>query len=156
MYRRSVKLPLVSPYRGSSPDPELRDCNFHFHSYKPHRIISYCTRVARTINKFPTPPCTHALPLSLSLVSSSERSRKWKELVLQLYLIPGKLGEKLKHAQREKERENRVASVISSDPFLTLSCQASLGIDTSDEDMKWWVCVEAGQAPGESPRFSLG
>lgn len=76
--------------------------------------------------------------------------------MLQLYLIFGKLGEKIKRGKRKRERENRVASVISSDPFLTLSCQASLGIDTSDEDMKWWVCVEAGQAPGESPRFSLG
>lgn len=116
-----------------------------------HSITSYCTCVARTINElFNIPPHT-CTPTPLEFSFSF-----WmllKVLVFQLHLILIKLREKIK--PREGER-NRVASVISSDPFLTLSCQASLGIDTSDEDMKWWVCVEAGQAPSESPRFSLG
>lgn len=108
--------------------------------------------MARTCGNefFNIPPCSCTpTPSEFSFIYRT----LLKVLVFQLHLILIKLREKIKESERER---NRVASVISSDPFLTLFCQASLGIDTSDEDMKWWVCVEAGQAPSESPRFSLG
>lgn len=107
--------------------------------------------VLRTTNEFfNVQPCTCTpTPLEPSFIFQM----LLKVVVFQLHLILIKLREKTKPSEGER---NRVASVISSDPFLTLSCQASLGIDTSDEDMKWWVCVEAGQAPSESLRFSLG